>query len=239
MVDFEITYKQYGEKAILITWPQFIDDDILEDIVAFKRVIIEHQESKLLDVINGYNSLLLLYRESFDVTTRIKEIKSIVSSRKRNTKEQGTGKWVIPVCYHESFGVDLKELALAKKITIEEIITLHKTPDYKVFCKGFLPGFMYLGGLNPALYFPRKATPRLKIAKNSVAIGGEQTGIYPSESPGGWQIIGRTPIALFDVNSTEVSPVKLGDTLNFKEISLTEYLAIESKNLKLTSGFEY
>ena len=111
MVDFEISYQQYGEKAILITWPQFIDDDILQDIVAVKRVIIDHQESKLLDVTNGYNSLLLLYKESFDVTTRIKEIKSIVTSRKRNTKEQGARKWVIPVCYHESLGVDLKELA--------------------------------------------------------------------------------------------------------------------------------
>lgn len=230
---FDITYQQYGEKAILISWPQIIDNEILQDIVATKNTIIDSQNNELLDVTNGYNSLLLLFKDVFEVSLKIEELKKIVVSRKRNNTEQENKKWIIPVCYHASLAMDLESLAIAKKITVDEIIRLHTSQEYKVFCKGFLPGFMYLGGLNPRLYSSRKATPRLKVPKNSVAIGGKQTGIYPSESPGGWQIIGRTPIVLFNVNTVEVSPIKLGDTLEFQEISLAEYIAIESKNLKL------
>lgn len=237
MSNYELTYKQYGEKGILISWPQLIDNSILEDIVRVKNAILLIEENELLDVTNGYNSILFLYEKVLDFPFKVAHLKKIISSRKDELVSVVNTVWKIPVCYHESFGLDLKDLAVAKNKTLKQIINLHTAPNYKVFCKGFLPGFMYLGGLDSTLHMPRKASPRLKIPKNSVAIGGKQTGIYPCESPGGWHIIGRTPITLFDVNSKEGSPVQLGDTIIFQEISLTDYIAMESQNIKLISGF--
>lgn len=238
-MSFEITYQPFGEKAILISWPQVIDNDVLQDIVLVKKMIVNSEGFLLLDVTNGYNSLLLVYKQPFEISLKIKQLKKIVTSRKQNNSELKNSKWVVPVCYHESFGIDIQSLASSKNMSIDEVIHLHTEQDYKVFCKGFLPGFMYLGGLDPKLYISRKATPRLRVPKNSVAIGGKQTGVYPCESPGGWQIIGRTPITLFDVNNIKTSLIKLGDTIRFQEISLKEYMLMESENLKLIQDIEY
>ena len=96
-----------------------------------------------------------------------------------------------------SFGIDLDEIAQKKKLSIDEIIELHTTPKYQVFSIGFLPGFLYLGGLDKRLHFDRKSVPRLAVKKGAVGIGGMQTGIYPKTSPGGWHIIGNSPVIFF------------------------------------------
>lgn len=238
MCNYELTYQPYGEKGILISWPQYIEEDILKDIVSVKSIIISAEDDKLLDVTNGYNSLLLLYKEDLNTEKKTDFLRGVITSRKHTNQIFKNQTWVIPVCYHESFAMDLAEMAAKKNQAKEQLVALHTTPDYRVYCKGFLPGFMYLGGLDPKLHMPRKTKPRLKVPKNSVAIGGEQTGIYPSESPGGWHIIGRTPVALFDVSDEQVSPINLGDTIRFKEVSLEEYIAMEFKNVKITPQFE-
>lgn len=233
-----MTYQLYGEKGILISWPQLIEDAILQDMVSVKKTIINVDKNELLDVTNGYNSLLLLYKEQFNFDRKIAQLKQTITSRKHNKVSLGINTWIIPVCYHKSFAMDLADLAVLKGKTEEQLITLHSQPNYKVYCKGFLPGFMYLGGLDSQLYTPRKSVPRLRVPKNSVAIGGKQTGIYPCESPGGWHIIGRTPLTLFDVNSEQITPIIIGDTIRFKEISLDEYLAMEFQKIKLIPSVE-
>lgn len=128
----------------------------------------------------------------------------------------------IPVQYGGKYGPDLQAMADELGLSVEAVVSLHTEAIYTVYFIGFQPGFPYLGGLSEKLYFPRHATPRTKVPAGSVGIGGEQTGVYPFESPGGWQLLGRTETALF--NLTEGSPTLLnaGDTLQFKAIDIHE-----------------
>ena len=127
------------------------------------------------------------------------------------------------MCYDDVFGIDLDELSEEFNLSKSEIIELHSRSNYTVFFVGFLPGFLYLGGLDERLHFPRKKTPRLKVLKGAVAVGGKQTGIYPNESPGGWNIIGNSPINFFDVNKEVPCFAQSGDKISFYRVSKEEY----------------
>jgi inhibitor of KinA len=127
------------------------------------------------------------------------------------------------VCYDSIFGLDLIEISKQKGMSEDAIIKLHSQTFYTVYFIGFLPGFLYLGGLDEKLYFPRKETPRLKVEKGAVAIGGKQTGVYPNISPGGWQIIGNSPISFFDSSKGEPCFAKSGDKIEFYAISKEKY----------------
>jgi inhibitor of KinA len=126
----------------------------------------------------------------------------------------------IPVYYD---GEDLAALAQYAQLTIEQVITRHTGGDYQVAMLGFAPGFAYLLGLDPALAMPRRAEPRLRVPAGSVAIGGHQTGIYPKSLPGGWQLIGRTPLRLFDPTAASPSVLRAGDRVNFRAIDAAEF----------------
>ena len=132
----------------------------------------------------------------------------------------------IPVCYGGDFGEDLGFVAAHGGLTEEEVIRIHSGRDYRIYMLGFLPGFPYLGGLDSRLFTPRLSTPRVKIPAGSVGIGGEQTGIYPLESPGGWQLIGRTPLTLFSPGTGGALPYGPGDRIRFVPISPQEYARI-------------
>lgn len=131
--------------------------------------------------------------------------------------------WEIPVCYASETGRDLEALAKAKNISQKQLVDLHSQSLYRIHFYGFLPGFMYLNGLNEKLHSARKPVPDRAVPAGSIAIGGAQTGIYPSSSPGGWHLIGQTPISLFDTR--QVTPVfaSVGDRITFIPISLIEF----------------
>jgi KipI family sensor histidine kinase inhibitor len=135
--------------------------------------------------------------------------------------------WRIPVQYGGEAGPDLDYLASHTGLDANEVIGLHASVDYHVFMLGFTPGFCYLGGLDPRLACPRKQTPSLKIAAGSVGIAGNQTGIYPIQSPGGWQIIGRTPIRLFDPLTENPFLIRAGDKLRFQQVDKSIFREIE------------
>ncbi len=130
----------------------------------------------------------------------------------------------IPVCYDSRVAKDLTAFCEVKNISIKELIALHTKPSYRVEMLGFLPGFLYLSGLNKKISLPRKPVPDVKIPAGSVAIGGNQTGIYPIESPGGWHIIGKTPISLFSANHKQPAIASPLDFIQFDAISYDEYL---------------
>ena len=125
----------------------------------------------------------------------------------------------VPVCYDEEFALDLDEVARHATLPAAEVVRRHAEATYRVACVGFTPGFPYLSGLPPELAAPRRASPRTEIPAGSVAIGGSQTGIYPQKSPGGWNIIGRTPLRLFDVERDPPALFRAGDRVSFRKIS--------------------
>ena len=129
----------------------------------------------------------------------------------------------LPVCYDGEFGPDLAEVAARHNLTCDEVIRLHATPKYFVQAVGFAPGFPYLAGLNPRLATPRRPTPRTSVAPGSVGIGGSQTGVYPLATPGGWNLIGRTPLRLFDPARTPPALLRAGDRVQFRRIAPDEF----------------
>jgi inhibitor of KinA len=136
----------------------------------------------------------------------------------------GTGSTVeVPVCYENEFAPDLREVAWHAKLSVEEVVKRHSSATYRVSCVGFTPGFPYLSGLPAELAVPRRDSPRKRIPSGSVGIGGAQTGIYPSISPGGWNIIGRTPLRLFDVQRESPALLHAGDHVRFRRISREEF----------------
>ena len=226
-MDYKQTYKPFGRQAILIEWQAIIDEEILKDILLFKEKIISKRVEQITDLVVGYNSLTIKFKNKFvDFLDEVEGLKSIYKAESISIK-QNNSIWEIPVCYDKKFGIDLEEISMKSNIPIKEIIKLHSEEIYTIFFIGFLPGFLYLGGLDEKLFFHRKSNPRLKVAKGSVAIGGQQTGVYPSESAGGWNIIGKTPINFFNIKNEKPCFTKAGDKIKFKSISLEEFYQIE------------
>ena len=135
----------------------------------------------------------------------------------------------IPVCYGGEFGPDLDIVAKTNHLTKDDVIHIHTSAEYLVYMLGFAPGFPYIGGMSEKIATPRKESPRLIIPERSVGIAGQQTGIYPITTPGGWQIIGRTPLRLFRPKENPPSLLKAGDKVRFRSISHLEYVEWEEK----------
>jgi len=228
--EYILKYKLYSEKSILVEWPTRIDEDILTDITNYKAQIKKKVSQKIEEIISGYNSLLILYKKQInDFETKVRMLQEM----NQNCNEVNTLQnkfWEIPVCYSPNLAPDLEHFAKEKSLSIKEIIQLHTNAEYKVFFIGFLPGFLYLGGLHAKLEHPRKHTPSLQVKKGAVAIGGSQTGIYPSDSPGGWYIIGSCPIPMFDVSQEPPSCFAIGDKISFISISEEEYRRLKKKS---------
>ena len=212
---YETTYHRYSEQSILIQWPQIVSNDILDDIVVTTELIKSHFKKKVINIIPAYASLLILFDEA--ITTS--ELKEVIKDRYNDQIKYNSNTWHIPVCYDSEFAIDIGNF----DFSYDEVVNIHLTSTYRVFMMGFLPGFIYLGGLHPSLHLERKATPSRLIKKGSVAIGGQQTGIYPMNSPGGWHVIGNSPLDLFDMNSETPSCIKQGDRIEFYQISKDEH----------------
>ena len=155
-----------------------------------------------------------------------------------NLKEINSKTFRIPVCYDEEFSVDLESYSKAIHLSKDAVLKLHSEAIYSVYFIGFLPGFLYLGGLNSALYLDRKTTPSFNVKKGAVGIGGKQTGIYPQDSPGGWHIIGNSPIELFNPKQNPPCFIKAGDKIKFYSISKSEYQHIKSEVINSCFDFK-
>ncbi|SNS46972.1 inhibitor of KinA [Belliella buryatensis] len=211
-----------------IQWPNQINDSILEEQLLWKAYLQANYQASVYEIRLGYHVLSVLFSKPIDNI----EFESILSRLKKLKKENVVNQvktWSIPVCYEIEFAKDLELFANIKNLSIEKVIQLHTTSFYRLHFYGFLPGFMYLGGLTEELYQPRKSSPDPLIKAGSVAIGGQQTGIYPTDSPGGWYVIGKTPLRIFDINQTCPVVPQQGDFIQFFDISKTEYLRIENE----------
>lgn len=224
MKTYPISIRPFGVHAVLIEWPEKVEEEILNDILYFsshlKRNCLKEGNWELVP---AYNSLTLILRlDTIDFDTFQKQLIEWYESKEVSDLEERY-LWRFPVCYEDDFSLDLKEVAQKLNKTPAEIIALHTAKPYTVYGIGFLPGFMYLGGLPKALEIPRRATPRLKVAKGSVGLAGKQTGVYPQESPGGWNILGNCSVPIFNPNNENPCLVKVGDKVQFYAISKAEY----------------
>ncbi|WP_052504549.1 5-oxoprolinase subunit PxpB [Rossellomorea aquimaris] len=209
-------------KAVTTFFENLTIDWLVELIPAFTTVTLYYDPIKIIESHKPFQNTL-------PYTIVCSEIEQLLS--KLTTLEQSDARIVdIPVCYGGEFGPDLEEVANHNHMSTEDVIEKHTNGDYLVYMIGFAPGFPYIGGMSPEIATPRRESPRLKIPAGSVGIAGEQTGVYPIETPGGWQLIGRTPLKLFKPNDDDSpSLLKAGDRIRFTPISLEEYKALEEE----------
>jgi KipI family sensor histidine kinase inhibitor len=221
--------KTMGERGILIEFEPEISEKLLGKLLFYKNKLEEFYTEVNVEVINTYNSLLISYMFSieniYSEVLVVKELFDKANIGKINNQQI----FYLPVCYDEDFAWDLELISKEKNLLKEEIIELHIRPFYTVYFTGFLPGFLYLGGLDKKLQISRKNQPRMKIEKGAVGIGENQTGIYPKSSPGGWQILGNCPVRLFDKNSDPPCEISAGDKVKFYTVSKTEFEEISAK----------
>ena len=216
---------------MLLSWPNVIDKKINQCLLQVAKYLRDKKLKSITDIVPAYASLGVFYYEN---AISAKEILIHLETNDFRTKEpKEAAIREIPVCYDMDFGMDLKELCDNLSLTVDDIIKLHLQAEYLIFFIGFLPGFMYLGGLNELLISPRKAMPRQRVPTGSVGIGNNQTGIYPMESPGGWNIIGRCPLRLFDPRMKNPCKYSSGDIIRFVEIDREEYEDIYNREYSL------
>ena len=219
-----------GDCAVSVEFGQEISLEINHKVMALKMVLERKPIRGIVELIPTYCSLLIQY-DPMDL--RYGQLRDRLEALVTQLDEvEMPPKQVveIPVAYGGEYGPDLGEVARAHNISEDEVIKLHSEPEYPIYMLGFVAGFPYLGGMNKAIATPRKKSPRLKIEAGSVGIAGEQTGIYSVESPGGWQIIGRTPLKLYDVNRNEPVLLKAGQYIKFKPITKEEFRAMENEH---------
>jgi KipI family sensor histidine kinase inhibitor len=226
----EISYFRTHSKLFEIIWPKEISQSILKQQLMVKAYLEKEYADGIKEIRMGFNTLsmrLVIDISDKDCFELVEEIKS----SQLTDFEYQTKTWEIPVCYDEIFGKDLNNLSKIHKIAVEEIIHIHYSKPYTLHFYGFLPGFMYLGGLDERLFSPRKEKPERLIPAGTVAIGGQQTGIYPSDSPGGWHAIGKSPIKLFDIRLDPPCPANIGDKIRFFPINKEEFYQMQKKVL--------
>ncbi len=218
-----------GDSSLLIAFEQEVNPEINRKITSLVRLIRDQHIEGILDMIPSYCALLINYDPRMVSYKKLTErIERLLKMEVQATNERKRV-FEIPVCYGGEFGPDLQQIADHAGMTVDEVISIHTSRDYLIYMLGFLPGFCYLGGLDERIHTPRLATPRIKIPAGSVGIGGSATGIYPLDSPGGWQLMGNTPVKTFDANREVPILLQAGDYIRFVPISREEYDSIKAQ----------
>ena len=217
-------YAPLGDHAVLITLGDGISEAINRSVREASARIAAARIAGVTDIVPAFASVAVHYdpgpgRMQSEIVT---ELRMVLASQA--PWDLPAPRLVqIPVCYGGELGPDLEELAAAHDLTPSDVISLHSGAEYLVYMVGFMPGFAYLGGLPPELATPRRSSPRTNVPAGAVGIGGQQTGIYPLESPGGWNLIGRTPVAMFDIRREDPTLLASGDRVRFCQISRRDY----------------
>ena len=227
----------FGDKALIVEFGNAINPKINRKVHMLHEAVLNAQLIGVGECVPTYRSLLITY-DPFkigydDLISKVKEIEKTLDRCVFTGKKR---KAVIPVVYGGEFGPDLPHVARCHGLTEGEVVRLHSEREYMVYMIGFIAGFPYLGELIDEIATPRLETPRIRVAEGSVGIAERQTGIYPREAPGGWQIIGRTPIKLFDPSWRPPVLLQAGDLVQFKSISMEEFEQVRAAILR--GGFD-
>lgn len=228
-----------SERALTIEVGAEISEEVLARVMALQQAIQDRSINGVVEVVTAYTTVTVVFdpvavhRFSQDdqasasrkVKMQVEEILDQVTADETRSEAEPI---IIPVCYDEAFAPDLAWVAEHHQTTTDEIIRRHTAHTFTVFMIGFTPGFPYMGVLPDVLESPRKTVPRTSVPAGSVGLAGKQTGIYPYTTPGGWQIIGRTPVALFDPHRERPAWLKAGDRVRFEAISTTDFNRIHA-----------
>ncbi|MFH0784678.1 MAG: 5-oxoprolinase subunit PxpB [Pseudomonadota bacterium] len=223
MAERKTEFRPSGDRSILATYGIEVDPEINEKVRQMTALLADHPHPGILAAVGSYCTLLVHYdpqqmgfAELTGLLLNLEQTLGQAAVPEARTVD-------IPVCYGGGFGPDIGFVAERNSMSTEEVISRHSSADYRIYAIGFAPGFCYLGGLDPRLHTPRLATPRRKVVAGSVGIAGSQTGVYPLASPGGWQLIGRTPLCLFAPGRQQPLLYGPGDTIHFRPITIEEF----------------
>ena len=219
-----------GDSALVIEFGNEISVDINKKIRKMMDDIKKENIDGIVELVPTYCSLLINYDVlKIDYNTLVEKLKTFLNNNLETAEGEEVTLIEIPTLYNDEVGPDLSYVAEHNKISKEEVIKIHTGTDYLVYMLGFMPGFTYLGGMSEKIATPRLESPRLQIYPGSVGIAGKQTGMYPSMSPGGWRIIGRTPLKLYNPDSDTPVYISSGDYVRYVSISEEEYNDILKK----------
>ena len=222
----QIRFLPCGDCAVTVAFPQEIREDTNRKIRFLDTRIRELSLRGVSETVPAFCSLtvyfnpLVLSRKKLE-----KHIRKLLDTYRTNGAETKRI-FLIPVCYEGEYAPDMENVCHLTGLTRDQIITLHSSVDYLIYMLGFLPGFPYLGGMDPKLEVPRLDSPRTAIPAGAVGIGGKQTGIYPLASPGGWRLIGRTPVKVYDPDRPDPILYQAGDRIRFYPITKAEFETI-------------
>ena len=227
----EASIEFISENAVLLLWPEVIDNAQHQQILKVRDAIGIALKSILIDCVVSYNSIIIYYHfQAITTESLYSKLDAIIQRTlddmpSPNDLEEALPSTTIdiPVLYNEIAGWDLATVAKRSGLTVDDVVKVHSQSTYRAFALGFTPGFCYLASLDDALVLPRKPSPRLKVPTGAVAIAGNQTAVYPSESPGGWHIIGQTPLPMYSLTPLFSSTISVGDNVRFKPISEDEF----------------
>ena len=223
------TISPVGDCAISIDFGQVIDPKINRHIRQTIERIKELQLEGIIELVPTYCALLVEYDAMLYSYAEIcKIMEPTLEEGMTDTTNELVTVVEVPTVYGGEFGPDLGFVASHNSLSEEEVIAIHSGTDYLVYMLGFIPGFTYLGGMDPRIATPRLSSPRTLIPAGSVGIAGEQTGTYPSDSPGGWQIIGRTPVTMYDMSKKQAALLSAGDYVRYVPIDEAEYNRIKA-----------
>lgn len=212
-----------GDQALIVEFGNAIDEKLNRRVQLLNKKITEMGMKGIVETVPTFRSLMITYDPAAVSFDKLKKILEGIPAAADGKEKEEHRVIEIPVCYGGEFGEDLPEVAACTGLTEEEVVRIHSSREYNIYMLGFLPGFPYLGGMDSRLNTPRLQNPRTKIPAGSVGIGGEQTGVYPLDSPGGWRLIGRTPLKLYDPERERPILYEAGDYIRFVPITREEY----------------
>jgi len=225
-------FRLAGDSGFLVEYGEGIDPEVNARVRSMDMVLASHPLVGVREVIPTYRSLLILYDPLQTDPDQLAQALVGLESRLDKITIPAPDTVEIPVCYGGDHGPDIAHVADANGLAVEDVIRLHSQTVYSIYMIGFTPGFCFLGGLPDKLHTPRLETPRMRVPAGSVGIANAQTGIYPLTSPGGWQLIGRTPLRLFAPEKENPFIYKTGDSIRFVPISPERY----SEQVKAEEG---
>mgnify|MGYP001446796055 CR=1 FL=1 len=220
----------YGDRGLIIDFGNESSQEISQEINLLFS-FVKGLNLPLLNITPSFNKIVLHFNTIENKDKSLDLLKSQIHNFKPSKKSSYQKIWKIPACYDDSFALDIVNIQKLHNISKQDVINLHTNNIYYTYYIGFMPGFPYLGDIDPSLITPRLATPRIQIPARSIGIAKEHTCVYPKVSPGGWNIIGQVPFDIFSLEHSRTSLFLPGDTVQFHSISEKEFLQIHSKHL--------